>query len=516
MGLLSSVILIPFLTALGVVAVPDSKWELRRWVALFGTGLIVLMSTWITVAYWNEAVVGDAVTEGALLSYMALTEQTEWFKTFGIQYNLGVDGMSVAMVDLTAIIIFTGVLASWNVKERSREFFALLLVLVTGVFGVFVSVDLFLFLVFYEVAVLPMYLLIGVWGTGRKEYSAMKLTLMLMVGSALLIGGLLALYHGGRIYGGLNTFDLNELATVDFPREFQMWVYPVLFLGFGVLGALFPFHTWSPDGHASAPTAVSMLHAGVLMKLGGYGILRVCVYLMPEGALEWAMFFMVLCTINIVYGAYGAVKQRDLKYFTAYSSVSHCGFVLFGICSMNLMGFKGAVIQMFSHGIMTGLFFGLIGMVYGRTHTRDIHAMGGLSQRIPWLATCFFIGGLASLGLPGLSGFVAESHVFLGGFFANAWGDVTLMRVCTILATSSIVVTAVYVLRGLSRAFQGEILNDDYKTLTDADLPEKLCTGILVGVLAVVGLWPQPFIDLVEGSMMPFISRLNELSVLAG
>jgi NADH-quinone oxidoreductase subunit M len=283
----------------------------------------------------------------------------------------------------------------------------------------------------------------------------------------------------------------------------------MLFVGFGVIGALYPLHTWSPDGHSSAPTAVSMLHAGVLMKLGGYGALRMGIYLFPEGAKYWALFFMALTTINILYGALGAIMQKDLKYFTAYSSVSHCGFILFGLTALNLMGIKGAVIQMFSHGVMTALFFALIGMVYGRTHTRNIPEMQGLAKVMPWLATSFYIAGLASLGLPGLSGFVAESHVFLAGFFGNPWHDLGWMRFLTILATMSIVVTAVYVLRGLGQVFQGPIINEEYTHLTDATIPERIATGLLILTIVFVGILPWYLIDLIESSLMPFLNRLQ-------
>jgi NADH-quinone oxidoreductase subunit M len=333
----------------------------------------------------------------------------------------------------------------------------------------------------------------------------MKLTLMLLVGSAFVMVGFFALYHES----GLRTFDLQQLATVSYSDRFQWWFFPMIFVGFGVIGALFPFHTWSPDGHSSAPTAVSMLHAGVLMKLGGYGALRIAVYLLPEGAKAWALFFMFLTTINIVYGSFAAITQRDLKYFTAYSSVSHCGFVLFGVSCLNLMGLKGAVLQMFSHGIMTGLFFGLIGMVYGRTHTRSIPEMGGIAKVMPWLATCFYIAGLASLGLPGLSGFIAESHIFLGGFFGNPWSNSWLTSVLTITATVSIVVTAVYVLRGLATVFQGPITNPHFEELGDATLTEKLSTGLLVAALVIVGMAPWLMIDLIEPSLYPFINRLD-------
>lgn len=505
MGLVSWLIGIPFLTALAVMLTPSRKTTTFRWVAAVGTFIHLILTAVVAIKYWNLAIVNAALDTGAMFSTLYLVEDVTWFESLGIQYKVGVDGISLAMVILTSIVIFTGVMASWEVKERGKEFFALLLVLVTGVFGVFVSFDLFLFFIFYELAVLPMYLLIGIWGTGPKEYAAMKLTIMLMVSSALILVGILALHHGS----GLHTFDITKLAHADFPIEFQNWVFPLVFIGFGVIGALYPFHTWSPDGHSSAPTAVSMLHAGVLMKLGGYGALRVGLYLLPEGAKNWAMFFMVLTTINIIYGAFAAIKQKDLKYFTAYSSVSHCGFVLFGIATLNMIGIRGAVIQMFSHGIMTALFFGLIGMVYGRTHTRMIPEMGGLGHKMPWLATCFYIAGLASLGLPGLFGFIAESHVFLGGFFGNPWGSATLSKVLTIIATLSIVVTAVYVLRGLAQVFQGPLDESRFGSITGATIPEKISSGILVATLAVGGLLPWFFIDLIQSSLVPFLNRLG-------
>lgn len=504
MGIVSWLVLLPFLTAMAVLMVPHEKWKRIRWISLVGASVHVVLTSVVTYQFWQLARIDTVAMKTATFTKLYMVEKVAWFQSFGIQYFVGLDGISLAMVILTSIIILTGVLASWHVEHRTKEFFAMLLVLATGVFGVFVSFDLFLFFVFYEVAVLPMYLLIGIWGTGPKEYSAMKLTLMLLVGSAFLIVAILAMYH----VSGLETFDLIKLSQHKFSSDFQKWVFPLLFVGFGVIGALYPFHTWSPDGHASAPTAVSMLHAGVLMKLGGYGILRVGIYLLPEGAKIWAMPFLILATINVVYGAFGAIQQKDLKYFTAYSSVSHCGFVLFGICTLNLMGFKGAVLQMFSHGIMTGLFFALIGMVYGRTHTRMIPEMGGIAQKMPWLSTCFYIGGLASLGLPGLSGFVAETHVFLGGFFGNPWMNSWIVTFLTVLATSSIVVTAVYVLRGLAQVFQGPMIHSEFSELTDASTSEKWSTGILVATLAFVGLLPWYLIDLIESAIMPLINRL--------
>ncbi len=505
MGLVSWLILIPFLTAIAVMLTPSRKTMHFRWIAAAGTSIHLLLTAVVTYRYWTEAISNTVIDSGAMFSTLFLVERFPWFESLGIQYLVGVDGISLVMVILTSVVIFTGVMASWNVKERGKEFFALLLILVTGVFGVFVSFDLFLFFIFYELAVLPMYLLIGIWGTGPKEYSAMKLTIMLMVSSALILVGILALHHGSEFH----TFDILKLAETNYPLDFQNWVFPLVFIGFGVIGALYPFHTWSPDGHSSAPTAVSMLHAGVLMKLGGYGILRVGLYLLPEGAKTWAMFFLVVTTINIIYGAFAAIKQKDLKYFTAYSSVSHCGFVLFGIATLNIIGIRGAVIQMFSHGIMTALFFGLIGMVYGRTRTRMIPEMGGLAKNMPWLATCFYIAGLASLGLPGLFGFIAESHVFLGGFFGNPWSDPTLTKILAVIATFSIVVTAVYVLRGLGQVFQGPLDETKFPNINGATLPEKISTGLLVAVLFIGGIMPWLFIDLIDSSLIPFLNRLG-------
>ena len=511
MGLVSWLIAIPFLTMLVILAVPARNWRMIRWIAVIGCGFHLLLTAAVTYLYCHASANDAAGAQTLLLTKLYLVEKVPWFESLGIQYFVGIDGISMAMVILTSIVIFAGVLASWYVDIRTKEFFALLLTLVTGVFGVFVSFDLFLFLMFYELAVLPMYLLIGVWGTGPKEYSAMKLTLMLLIGSAFVLVGFLALYHAS----GMHTFDLQQLAQAHFSSDFQKWVFPLVFIGFGVIGALFPLHTWSPDGHSSAPTAVSMLHAGVLMKLGGYGALRIAVYLLPEGAIYWGLFFMVLATINIIYGSFVAVMQKDLKYFTAYSSVSHCGFVLFGVATLNMMGLKGAVIQMFSHGIMTALFFGLIGMVYSRTHTRILDQMGGLAKKMPWLAATFYIAGLASLGLPGLSGFVAETHVFLGGFFGNIWASSIVMKVLAIIATMSIVVTAVYVLRGLAKVFYGPITNPEFEKLTDATLPERISTGLLVAVLFAVGLSPFLFVNMIEGSLLPILNRLHQTGAVA-
>ncbi len=496
--LLTMIWVVPFITALACLPIRHDDHQRIKMISLAGNLINLLLVIGLTFRFISAST-ANPITEGAVSSLFQFTYKVSWFQMMNIEYNIGVDAISVLMMLLTAIVIFCGILASWNVDKQAKEFFILLNVLVAGVFGVFVSLDLFTFFLFYEIAVLPMYLLIGLWGTGKKEYAAMKLTLMLVAGSAFILAGILALYFES----GLNTFDIQLLSQIRFSESFQYWVFPLIFLGFGVLGAMFPFHTWSPDGHASAPTAVSMLHAGVLMKLGGYGCLRVAMYLLPEGAHLWMNFFLILVTINVLYGAFGAVRQTDLKYITAYSSVSHCGLVLFGFTALTFTGIKGGVLQMISHGLMTALFFCLIGMIYGRTHTRTVSEMGGLMKVMPFLSVAYVIVGLAGLGLPGLSGFVAEANVFVGSF-AN---PNTINRVCTVLAVLSIVVTAVYVLRAVNGLVNGPI-KSQFKELTDASLLEKVPVTILLFCLFAMGILPGWIIELVNNAVHPIYNNL--------
>ncbi|PCJ61361.1 MAG: NADH-quinone oxidoreductase subunit M [Planctomycetota bacterium] len=491
--LLTATWVIPFLIALFTIFIPKENDSSIKRFNLIGSGINLSLVIYLTVRFVNamHAGLGDA-------NGLYFAKKVPWFGKLNIEYNIGVDGISILMMLLTGIVVFCGVLASWGLKDQTKEFFIMLNILVAGVFGVFISFDLFTFFLFYEVAVLPMYLLIGLWGTGKKEYAAMKLTLMLVGGSALILAGILGLYFEA------NSFDIMVIAQTNLPESFQYWAFPALFLGFGILGALFPFHTWSPDGHASAPTAVSMLHAGVLMKLGGYGCLRVAIFLCPEGCNEWMSVFLILTTINICYGAFAAIKQTDLKYVTAYSSVSHCGFVLFAFAAMTQTAFQGAVLQMISHGLMTALFFCLIGMIYGRTHTRIMGDMGGLMQRIPFLGVAFIIAGLASLGLPGLSGFVAEVTIFVGAF-EN--GNI-VNRVCTVLAILSIVVTAVYVLRAANQMLMGP-LNPEFEKLEDATYIEKIPVIILLFCLFAFGISPGWIIEIVNHSIEPIFKAVG-------
>ena len=474
MNFLSLFVLIPLLMLLGL-------WLSRniaqiRAVMVTGASALLVLSAALTVMYLNARHAG-ATDE------MLFRADMVWYPALNIHYSVGVDGISVAMLLLSAIIVFTGTFASWRLQPLTKEYFLWFTFLSIGVFGFFISIDLFTMFMFYEVALIPMYLLIGVWGSGRKEYSAMKLTLMLMGGSAFLLIGILGIYYGA----GATSMNLLEIAQMhNIPIEQQRIWFPLTFLGFGVLGALFPFHTWSPDGHASAPTAVSMLHAGVLMKLGGYGCFRIAMYLMPEAAQELGWIFLILTGISVVYGAFSACVQTDLKYINAYSSVSHCGLVLFAILMMNQTACTGAVLQMLSHGLMTALFFALIGMIYGRTHTRDVRELSGLMKIMPFLAVCYVIAGLANLGLPGLSGFIAEMTIFTGSFQHPD----TFHRVWTVIACSSIVITAVYILRLVGKILYGTCTNKHHLTLSDATWDERTAVIILIACVAALGMAP--------------------------
>jgi len=476
------------------------------WVSLAGALVILLLKKEAHRAIkWTAALTGFIALSLSLLAYfhydlafggMQFILKRPWIPEFGIDFHVGADGVSLPLVLLTGFIFFTGVLIAWNIEDRPKEFFILFLTLVAGVFGVFVSLNLFLLFVFYELAVLPMYLLIGVWGSTRKEYGAMKLTLYLLVGSALIFIGMLALYFKS----GIQSFDLMKLSEVRFPTNFQKIVFPLIFVGFGVLGGLWPLHTWSPVGHVAAPTSVSMLHAGVLMKLGAYGCFRVAICLLPEGATFWLPWIAMLATVNIVYGSMIAMVQRDFKFVIGYSSVSHMGFVLLGLASMDPVGVSGAVLQMFSHGIMTGLFFAIVGrMVYDRTHTRDLNELGGLSGPLPFANFCFIMSGFASMGLPGLSGFVAELQILLG-----TWNRYPILAA---LSGIGIVVTAAYILRVLHKVFYGE-LNEKLHHLEPITTVEKVAGIILVSQLIFIGLFPFVMTNLIYGTVEPLIRRL--------
>ena len=468
-----------------------------RVIAAVGMAVQMIQILLLLFAFFAERNAGNTAE-------MLFVKDVMWYESLNIHYAVGIDGVSISLLLLTGVVIFAGVFASWEIKDRAQEFFITLILLATGVFGFFISLDLFTMFLFYEVAVIPMYLLIGIWGSGPKEYSAMKLTLMLMGASAFLLVGILGIYFNSAPDGGALTFNFIEISKIKIPLDAQMFFFPMTFIGFGVLAAMYPFHTWSPDGHASAPTAVSMLHAGVLMKLGGYGALRIAVMLMPEAAQSMAWFFIILATIGSVYGALGAVAQKDLKYINAYSSVSHLGLILFASLMFNQVAFEGAVLQMISHGLITALFFALIGMIYSRTHTRNIYEMGGLMKVMPVLGVAYMIAGFASLGLPGLSAFVAEMTIFVGAFQNSDM----FVRVATILVISSIVVTAVYILRAAAIMLYGQIKNKEFETLPDARWYDKVAVFILIGVIAGMGMFPGWLGNLIFDGLTPMFSRM--------
>lgn len=499
MNILSLFAVIPLLMLLGL-------WISRnlnqvRGVMVAGSSCLLLLSVWLTITFIQMRSAGETAP-------MLFTYSIPWFKPLNIAYSIGVDGISVVMLLLSSIIVFTGTFASWQLKPLTKEYFLWFTLLSTGVFGFFICTDMFAMFVFYEVALIPMYLLIGVWGSGPKEYAAMKLTLMLMGGSALLIIGILGIYY----FSGATTMNIMEIAAMNnIPANVQKIFFPFVFVGFGVLGALFPFHTWSPDGHASAPTAVSMLHAGVLMKLGGYGCFRIAMFLLPDAARELAWIFIILTTISVVYGALSACVQTDLKYINAYSSVSHCGLVLFALLMMTQTACTGAILQMLSHGLMTALFFALIGMIYGRTHTRDIRKLGGLMKIMPFLSVGYVIAGLANLGLPGFSGFIAEMTIFVGSFANNDM----FHRTATIIACTSIVVTAVYILRVVGKILYQKVADPHYLELTDATWDERVAVCCLIFCVAGLGIAPLWASDVISGSVGPIIEHIHSLSAIA-
>ena len=495
MDILSLFVVVPILIVLALTFFAKDLKQARL-ISVIGMGIQFAMSINLIFAYLKESAVNTGI--------MVFTKDVVWYETFNIHYSIGVDAISVVMIALTAVVLLAGVFISWKIDDLPKEFFISLIALSSGVFGFFISTDLFTMFVFYEIAVIPMYLLIGIWGSGPKEHSAMKLTLMLMGASAVLSVGILGIYFNSNADGGALTFNIFEIAQVNIPEAAQNIFFPLTFIGFAVIGALFPFHTWSPSGHASAPTAVSMLHAGVLMKLGGYGVFRIAMYLLPVGALNWSDFFLVLSAFGVIYGAFGAIMQKDLKYVNAYASVSHLSLVLFALLMYNKTAWTGAIIQSLSHGLLTAMFFALIGMVYGRTHTREISKLGGIMKVLPFIGAIYVITGLAYLGLPGFSGFVAEMTIFVGAF---QHPDL-FRRILTIVVVSSIVVTAVYILRMVGKIMMGPLSNEEYKDLPKATWFEKTGLILLLIPVIMIGVLPLGLSEMLKESIQPFLERL--------
>ena len=485
---LSVITFTPVVAAVIILLLPAQRKNEARAVALAAAVFALVLSFWVYFSYDQAA------------SGYQFIERYNWLPALGISLYFGVDGISTPLVLLTGVVMFTGVLISWGddhphvmagIQDRPREFFAFLFILAAGVFGVFVSLDLFMLFFFYEIAVFPMYLLIAIWGWAvTREYAAMKLTLYLFVGSVVSLVGVLAMYWVQYQNTGVLSFDMLAMESAGFSQAFQdIWFLPV-FLGFAVLGGIWPFHNWSPDGHVAAPTAVSMFHAGVLMKLGAFAALRVGIMLLPQGAQTWQWLLLLFAAVAVVYGAYIAFVQKDLKYMIGFSSVSHMGLVMLGFATLNRTGLTGAGVQMFSHGVMTALFFAITGMIYDRSHTRQIPELGGMSKIMPYATIGFIIGGLVSMGMPGFSGFVAEFPIFMG-----VWGAQWLVAV---IASISIVITAAYILRNIRQVFFGEMPEKLEGHMTDVTVLDKVAITTLCLFMIVIGLFPSFMVPMVE------------------
>jgi NADH-quinone oxidoreductase subunit M len=483
----------PYLTAilascilglLVILFIPDERPLLIKQVSLVFSGIAMLLSVYLFFAY-------DQSRGG-----LQFVEKIPWVDAIGITYFNAVDGFSLPMLALTGVVLFTGVLTMWELTHRVKEFFAFTFLLVAGVFGVFMSMDLFFLFVWYDVSLFPMYPLIAIWGSTRKEYGAMKLTLYLLAGSALILPGIIYLF----VVSGLNTFDLTVLMRPGIFTPFQQkFAFLLFYLGFGILAGVWPFHTWSPVGHVAAPTAVSMIHAGVLMKLGAFGVLRVGIFLCPEGWQYWAQLMALLATCGIVYGAFVGLAQTDLKYVIGYSSVSHMGIVGLGLATVTVDGLNGAVFQMFAHGVMTALFFSSVGYIYDKTHTKLIPELGGLSQIMPRASAYFIIAALAGIGVPCLASFWAELLVFIAAF--------KVYPVRGALAICALAVSALFMLRVVQRTFYGQ-KNERFAHLPDMSTGLGIPRMILAGVIVLFGLFPWLMVDMVQTASIPLIQGL--------
>ena len=498
---LSIITFTPLVAALVMLMIPAQRKNEVRTIALASAIFALILSAWVYFTY-------DQAAGG-----YQFIERYDWLPALGISLYFGVDGMSTPLVLLTGVVMFTGVLISWGdddkhvmagIQDRPREFFAFLFILAWGVFGVFVSLDLFMLFFFYEIAVFPMYLLIVIWGWAvTREYAAMKLTLYLFIGSVISLVGVLAMYIVQYQNTGVLSFDMLQMENAGFSEVFQnIWYLPV-FLGFAVLGGIWPFHNWSPDGHVAAPTAVSMFHAGVLMKLGAFAALRVGIMLLPDGAKYWQWLIMFFAGVAVVYGAYIAFVQTDFKYMVGFSSVSHMGLVMLGFSTLNREGLLGSGLQMFSHGVMTALFFAVVGMIYDRAHTRQIPELGGMNKVMPFAAVGFIIGGLVSMGMPSFSGFVAEFPIFLG-----VWKEQWLVAV---IASISIIITAAYILLNVRKVFFGQMPEKYEGHMTDITWRDKVAITTLCLFMILIGIYPGFMVPMVETGVKNILRLLGGL-----
>ncbi len=511
---LSIIALSPLLAAAIILMLPKDRGENARMIGLAAMILNLLLTLYVYVSYHQNLPVPGTPWADTLY----FLEEHAWIPSIGINYIVGVDGLSATLILLTSIVGMGGVLISWSIDDRPREFYAFFMLLVAGVQGVFVAVDSFLLFFFYELAVLPMYVMIVIWGwKERREYAAMKLTLYLLIGSFISFIALIVLYFQLPQQGLPLTFDLRVWSEAQFPFNVQMVWFMPLFIGFAVLAGLWPLHNWSPDGHVAAPTAVSMIHAGVLMKLGAYASMRVGIQVLPEGAVYWMPFIILLTLVNVLYGSLVAMRQRDMKYLIGYSSVSHMGLVTMGMAAMTLTGFVGAGIQMVSHGVMTALFFSVVGMIYDRTHTRNMDDLSGMRKALPWLVIPFIIGGLVSMGMPGLSGFIAEFPIFMGVW---AGTSIDLNAVFNLnpsnyynwiafLSVFAIVITAAYILRAVGTVFFGKYDGEKWHDMRPLLPIDKVTLIGFSAILILIGVLPMVIAPIVESGMLPVVERVQ-------
>lgn len=482
--ILLALIGVPLGTSALLMLVPSRERALVTGLTGLSSLAMLAMSIYVFVSYSFQ---DGSQFEGVLaIDWM---ENVGFLGEHGIQLKVGIDGITASLVLLTGIVIVPGTWVSWKVQHRMKDFFILLYLVVAGVYGVFVLLDLFFWFLFYEVALLPMYQLIVVWGSTRKEYGGTKLMMMLMAGSIFIFTVIFALFTEV----GQGTFDMEVLLDADKSEDFQRIMFPLIAVGCGVLGAMFPFHSWSPDGHASAPTAVSMLHAGVLMKVGAFGVLRLGFQMMPEGGEFWGPALVVLGITAALYGAISALRQTDMKLLMGFSSVSHMGYVFIGLGVFNSIGWTGAVLQMTAHGLMTALFFLLIGGMYDQAHNRDLPSFSGMAKQMPIWTMFFLFAALASLGLPGLSGFIAELHIFIGAFRAYP--------LVGGLAVLTAAITTTYLMRSLALSFFGE-MNPRWNHLKEITLMERAGATVLAVSILMLGLWPSPWIDRIGPSIV--------------
>lgn len=503
--LLSAIVFLPLLGALSMAVFKSDKPKFYHWLAVFWTGLTLVLSVILLSQFSHEPPAGS-------LGFQFL-DRLPWIPEFNVYYQVGVDGLSMPMVLLTALILFLAVFVSWKTEDRARLFFAMLLIMETGVLGVFASLDLFMFFAMWELELIPMYFLIGLWGGPRREYAAIKFILYTMLASAFMLIAFLVIYFQSAPH----TFDLlvlmqnrNSLLAGMAPA-LQMTIFLGLFFCFAVKLPMVPFHTWLPDAHVEAPTAISVILAGVLLKMGAYGMMRFGIGLFPDMVKSISVGLAIMGMINIIYGAFLALAQTDMKRVIAYSSVSHMGFILLGMAAWNSLGLNGAILQMFTHGTITALLFIFVGIVYDRTHTRDLAALGGLSSKMPLAAGLFVLSALASVGAPGMSGFVSEFLIFTGTYGNSLEGlSHSVVQLVTIASALGIILSAAYMLWLTRRVFFGP-MSERWQDLQDINKIELLTVVVLMVLVIALGVYPALLVDYINPASVQLLSGLAGL-----